>query len=335
MTAAHTIRRARSGASQQAAIALLVAQTPHDQRCDFEFDTPADTQAFDADCAAALNPVTRYLALAGRTVIGTALALRAPWTRTPAPGWLQIRVAPDWRGQGVGTRLLQRAEHDLRTTGVQTFYTEARSDDQYAANWLVQHGYASQFQSHMLDLAIDDAQIDIAQQRDRMMRQGVRLTTLLDEIWRAPASTLPRLYQLHTVLTHDVPLPDQPFLSYAHFARQASELPAAYFIAVDDDEQYIGESFVQIGGEPGLLVQRTTGVVSAHRGRGVATALKTMTIDYARRDDYARIRAWIESTNKPMLEISRRMGFAVRPGLTIYRRDATRRRPRAARPSAQ
>jgi RimJ/RimL family protein N-acetyltransferase len=187
----------------------------------------------------------------------------------------------------------------------------------------------------MLDLPVANVQIDIAAQQQRMAQQGIQIVSLLDELWRAPASTLPRLYQLHTMLTRDVPLPEQPFLSYPHFARQASEFPASYFIAVDADGRYIGESVLEPGGDAGVLAQRMTGVLAEHRGRGIATALKAATVAYARHDDYHTIRTWIESTNAPMLAISQRLGFVQHPGLTIFQRATTPRRRRAAHPTAR
>jgi len=66
-----------------------------------------------------------------------------------------------------------------------------------------------------------------------------------------------------------------------------------------------------------------TGMLREYRRRGVAMALKVLTIEYAQRCGFTQISTWVESTNTGMLAINERLGFTRRPGMVVYRQDLT------------
>ena len=64
-----------------------------------------------------------------------------------------------------------------------------------------------------------------------------------------------------------------------------------------------------------------TGVQRAYRGRGIALALKLLTIRCARSFSARYVRTHNDSENGPMLAINRKLGYQPEPGLYRVVRD--------------
>lgn len=57
------------------------------------------------------------------------------------------------------------------------------------------------------------------------------------------------------------------------------------------------------------------------RGRGVATALKVRTVEYARDQGVREIRTWNEINNQRILAINVKFGFVRQPAWITFRKD--------------
>lgn len=66
------------------------------------------------------------------------------------------------------------------------------------------------------------------------------------------------------------------------------------------------------------MYNMVTGVDRAHRGHGVAQALKLLAIRCARRYGAIYIRTHNDSENAPILAINRKLGYQPQPGLYQY-----------------
>ncbi|PMP85097.1 MAG: GNAT family N-acetyltransferase, partial [Roseiflexus castenholzii] len=192
-----------------------------------------------------------------------------------------------------------------------------------ATDFAEQTGFTEMLRSW--EMLLDPRAVDVAPLQRHVARaeaSGIRLTTLaaqraVDPDW------LPKLHALHFTLNRDVPLPDAPNITLEWFEQFALTCPEAFFIAMDGD-RYIGESVMHPDErQPGVLKQHLTGVLREYRGRGVAMALKVLTIAYAQTCGYTQISTWVESTNASMLAINERLGFTRHPGLVVYRQDLT------------
>ncbi|HWQ16104.1 MAG TPA: GNAT family N-acetyltransferase [Roseiflexaceae bacterium] len=304
-----------------AAVAAIAAGAGADALCDFEYTTGAELQAFDEGFARAGHAVRRHVAECGGEVVGYAYSFPVTWELGTGRHWIMARVAHGHRRQGVGRALLERALADVRAAGGRAALTMARESHGWTASALARRGFHELLRSW--EYTLDPRACDTAALRRYLARAeaaGITLTTLAAERERNPA-WLPQLFALHAALNAEIPIPEHPNMTPEWFAGFAQALPEAFFIA-RDGERYVGESFMhRAASNPATLVQKTTGVLPAWRGRGVATALKLLTVDFARRAGYARISTWIESNNPSMLAVSERLGFVRGPGQIVFERQ--------------
>jgi GNAT superfamily N-acetyltransferase len=102
----------------------------------------------------------------------------------------------------------------------------------------------------------------------------------------------------------------------------------ARFIATDQSELLKSESSVWVGmsnlwlNDPAhtRLDTGLTGVVRGHRRRGIATALKIRTIEYATQLGAQSIETGNEENN-PIVELNRMLGFRPRAAWISYRKE--------------
>jgi RimJ/RimL family protein N-acetyltransferase len=161
---------------------------------------------------------------------------------------------------------------------------------------------------------------------DRARASGVEITTLAAEREKHPD----RLRVLHAVeaqIGADVPRPPGEvhtpvsFEMWKEYVVDAPwSMPEAYFIAVVDGE-YAGVSGLYRPQVGDWLNQGLTGVRREFRGRGIATALKVLTVEHARDRGVREIRTWNEINNQRMLAINTRFGFVRQPAWITLQKD--------------
>ena len=71
---------------------------------------------------------------------------------------------------------------------------------------------------------------------------------------------------------------------------------------------------------PDVVHVGITGTHPDYRGRGIAFALKLLTIDYARQHGIREIRTQNDTRNEPMLHINQSVGFVTEPPWIVYER---------------
>jgi len=96
--------------------------------------------------------------------------------------------------------------------------------------------------------------------------------------------------------------------------------PDLHVIAAKDGE-WIGKCHVVPKLEfPTVGMQWLTGVLKAHRGHGVATALKVAAYRHARAAGVLVMTTENNADNAPMLAINRKFGFIPEPSVVVYNR---------------
>jgi mycothiol synthase len=306
------------------AVADIAGQFPADELGDFEYQRGADVRAFDESFEGSGHVLKRYIAEADGVMLGYAHVFQVPWLREPRHFWAAIRVHPAHQRRGVGSQLYQQLCEELPRLDAAAMQIEVHETMPALATHALHRGFEEVFRSWPFYLDTRDFDLLRFQQgADRVAARGITISTLTNERARDP-DCLARLYDLHTALTRDIPLPGYPHPAppLAWFEDYACEsplsLPEAFFIA-KDGERYVGESCLhRAEHEPDALNQKVTGVRQEYRGYGIAVALKLETIAYAQQHGYARIWTAVESNNPSMLAINQKLGFVQQPGLILF-----------------
>lgn len=261
----------------------------------------------------------RHVAVDRRTGVfaGYGEIRHLPWNFHPRKFGMAIRVLPDLWGCGIGSRLWDRLQEALRVREALAVRTVVKEDRAHAVRFVQARGFTEV--QRTWDSLLEVASCDLSQFQRELARArdaGVAVTTLGDEMARDPAC-LPAVHALEMELGADVPNPE-PFTPVelavwrSHTVDAPWFLPDAYFLAAAGG-QYVGVSTLWKPQTGDWLQQGLTGVKRTYRGRGIATALKVRTVEYARAHEYRQIKTENEIHNAAMIAINDRFGFQREP----------------------
>ena len=136
-----------------------------------------------------------------------------------------------------------------------------------------------------------------------------------------------KLYDLYTITSRDVPGATE-LPSFNEYQIRVLEHPMtqleAYFIAVKDGE-WVAYTGTRQRATDRPLEWHTgmTGVLKAHRGRGLAVALKAHVIQLARKLGIAELHTNNDSTNAEMLNVNRKLGYERESGVIQMKLERT------------
>ncbi|MBL1108586.1 GNAT family N-acetyltransferase [Streptomyces sp. 5-8] len=157
-----------------------------------------------------------------------------------------------------------------------------------------------------LDVAAFDAP-RFEQYLTRCQAAGIRLTTLA-ELGDTPEHRR-ALYELNKECSADIPERGE-FYSYEEYAERrfasAGYDPRGVVVALDGDV-WIGMAATSVHED--FVFNEMTGVRAAYRGRGIAIAMKTWGLRFAREYGAPRVRTFHHPANANAIAMNRRMGF--------------------------
>lgn len=256
--------------------------------------------------------VTRRIVLCDSSgdVIATANAL----SRAFEPEWkfvVGVHVHPSVQRRGIGSALLNEVEQFAIDSGATRLQLAARSDLDGSIAFAHARGYSkdrTEFES-FLDLH----NFDMGEHRavfDRLSESGITIEPYFASGDDKTARL--RLYEVSSLTEPDIPgAVDGHIWTFEEFQADIIErngmVPEAFFVAVQEG-RYVGMSTVSR--QPsGALCNDFTGVIPEFRGKGVALALKAMTLDYLKRSGATTVRTFNDSNNVAMLAVNRKLGY--------------------------
>jgi GNAT superfamily N-acetyltransferase len=234
----------------------------------------------------------------GDEILGWATASRTWWHPDPDAGVLTIAVDPSRRGEGIGTALADAADEHLARLRVRT--TLSPSLDEPAARALAQR------RGFVQVAAMTVSGVDPRTVEPRRVPEGVELVPLADLDDPRP------VYELDLELSRDIPNEEFDGISLGDWAAEFWKTPLldqdASLVALVDGE-LAGLTMIRVDRPSGRAENNLCGVRRPHRGRGLASLLKSHSLRRA-----AKLGATIaltdnDETNAPMLAVNTRLGY--------------------------
>ena len=269
----------------------------------------------------------RLVAVDADRVVGYGQVNHMHWAFVPTKYRLDVTVMPRERRLGHGSALYDELVAAVEGRKGRTLGAAAKESMTDGVRFLTKRGYREvkrDWESRLFVQGFDFARFATAD--DRIAKQGVRVTTLADEMETDPAA-LQKAFELNEDSRMDIPSVDPPtHQTFDEFRRDDIDPPNAlldaFFIAVDKDGRYLGLSnLFRSLDNPTFLWQGITGVRRDARGKGIAMALKLRTVHFAIDRGVEHIKTWNDVHNKPMLSINEAMGFVKQPAWVSYEKD--------------
>jgi len=226
-------------------------------------------------------------------------------------------VLPEWQHQGIGQALLAAVVPFAVAQGAVRVRTECKEDSQSTVRFLEQAGFKQigiRFES-----ALDVAAFDPAPFMPTINRAAARyeIITLADARQTDPEADR-HLYEVFAATIVDVPFPGEERAKpdYDNFRADTLDAPNsdphAIFIGRQDGRMVGMTSLMLLSN--GVAITGMTGVLQAHRGSGLATALKVASLRYLKEHGYHEARTHNDTANPPILALNEKLGYRSLPG---------------------
>ena len=259
--------------------------------------------------------VERVVALVDGAVVAHAQYGENAWNHRPGKYFIAIEVHPHYQRRGIGTRLYQASADALAVRHPPpTLIVATTREDQPGGLALLHKEQFTQVMRHPMS-RINVQRFDAARFTEvgaKVRAAGITLHSM-DELRERDPAWKRHWYDLELAINADHPMADRgaplPFETFAAYLDTPLVRTDSAFFALDRDGSYVGQSTLNIpNAQSTTATVGMTGVVRSHRRRGIATALKVRTLQFA----HATGIEWIETSNEehnPMLQLNLRLGF--------------------------
>lgn len=229
---------------------------------------------------------------------------------------LWLATHPDYRRQGIGSRLFVEAATFAESAGITILTSQVADNDpaslRFARQWnfeIIHHNWQSS-----LDVTTFN-ESPFLPVLDKTREAGIRFFTYAETGDTAEARQ--KLYLLNRSLVLDTPA-SPPFPSFdvytqERFQQSNSFSPLSLIIAADGDN-WVGLAISLLDSTRHFMYNEITGVLRPYRGRKIALALKLLTVRHARQHHVTLLRTHNDAQNAAMLAINQRMGYQPEPG---------------------
>lgn len=238
------------------------------------------------------------------------------WHTPPHRGIGAALVVPERRGHGIGDQLLTVLERWSAERGITELEGPVAEEDGGSIAWAAARGYEEVGRNSrlVLDLtAIDAPAVEPP--------PGIEIVT-----WAERPELAEGLWEVAREASPDIPGEEETDVGeldewLERDMRGSGDRPEAVFVAVEDGEVlgYAKLAFSEETNERAF--HDLTGVKRAHRGRGIASVLKSAQIAWAKEQGYAALQTANEVRNAPIRHLNEKHGYVLEPGVVIVRRS--------------
>ncbi|MEZ4592763.1 MAG: GNAT family N-acetyltransferase [Chloroflexota bacterium] len=277
----------------------------------------ADTVADFKHADASREPTQffqRWVVVADGRILAFAQLQQQIHSSTPGHYRFHITVHPQVEQRGVGTAVYNQIWQTLQTQNPPPTVLDAHcyQHHQQAIRFLEKRGFQQVMRWVITRMELSEFDITPFQPLiAKRQAQGITFVTL-PQLQQQNKNWLEALHELDWQLTQDEPLPYTPKKMpreqfHKLFVDNPNVLPDGWVVALVNG-QPIGNSSLEKGPLPGGLSTGFTGVLRDYRRLGLATALKALSMNWAKQAGYQFIRTGNEENN-PMLTLNKKLGF--------------------------
>ncbi len=273
-----------------------------------------------------------FAEIEGRPV-GFATYGQSLWINHPGKLFVGVEVLPDFRKRGVGTALWEHLCKEIQQFDPLRLLAHTREDYEDGIRFAEKMGFKECMRDW--ESRLDPASPDLdewSRYARQVADQGIEIKTVA-ELGSDPNRDR-KLYELEWLIDRDVPSPEPPskvpFDEFQKVWERTNLLPDAWYVAIDNGE-YVGMTNLWTSqANANLLYVGLTGVTRSHRKRGIAMALKVLSVQFALQNGFTEIRTWNNTNNQAMLGINNRLGFVRQPAHIEYIKAMREERPEDA-----
>lgn len=257
-----------------------------------------------------------WLALLDGEQVGEGACLEPPDMKESAAAFGEICVLPEARRRGVGTALFGRVSDHARGLGKVELEVSAFEDDPDGVAFAERRGFRCVMRLRSLRLPLAGVSPPTV-----VPPAGVRITTLADRpdlahgVWEVAAEAIPDI-----PIDSDVPMHPGSFEDFRALSLDGPRfIPDATFVALLGGEVVAYGQLSWNDRSRGIATHEMLAVRRAHRGRGVAGALKAAQITWALENGVAELRTENEERNAPVRAINAKYPYEPIPDGLVLR----------------
>jgi RimJ/RimL family protein N-acetyltransferase len=246
---------------------------------------------------------------------------------TAQPYFFGVFVAVDeaWRHRGIGQKLLAAVTPFVAEHGFHKLHAGCRENAPASIRFLDRAGFHQigiRFES-ALDLATFD-ETPFLPKLARVQAAGYDVSTLAQARQQDPEADL-RLYDVFAATVVDVPFPggvraEPNYETFRASTLDAPNTPAEGIFIARHEGRMVALTTLELLPN-GLGITGTTGVLAAHRGRGVATLVKLASLRYLKTHGYTEARTHNDTANPPILALNEKIGYRRLPGWLVWEKE--------------
>ena len=224
-------------------------------------------------------------------------------------------VHPAHRRHGIGEVLLSDIASFCRTVGITNLKSQVKDNQPGWLAWAESKGFA--IERHSFRSSVKLAEFDFKPFENsitQLVNEGITFTTLAN-IGDSEANGR-RYYEADSKAAIDVPGEDS-IETWEEFRHEnfndEGYLPQGAHVAMHE-QQIVAVAHAWLDKDHNRMVNAMTGVIPEYRGRGIATALKVKTIEYAKDLGVSEILTQNDSENAQILAVNNKLGYKRWPG---------------------
>lgn len=234
---------------------------------------------------------------------------------------IELWTDEEFEGQGLHEQVYKYIVVFLADKSPTKLSTLIREDITLQLEFLQQNDFQQTMREPRSELDVANFDfVPFAGYPERVAASGIEIVSVR-KLQLRDADWMQKLCNLDNAIQQDVPRTNEftpaELEKYAKKFKRPNIRTDAWFVAVDG-EHYVGIS--SLWPNPVLkqiLLVGITGVLPSHRRRGIATALKLKTIEFAQAYG-AKIIETDNEENNPMYDLNMQLGFKPKPGLLHF-----------------